>query len=200
MLDKKPHSFVFFGRSGAGKGTQATKMVDFLKEKGEEKVIYIETGSLFRELIKTNHTHTGDCIRETIKKGGLLPAFLPIWMWGEYLLSNFKGHEHLIFDGASRRLEEAPILAETFKYYGRNPVYIVYIDVSREECKRRLLGRNRSDDSSESIDNRLDWYEKTVVPAINYFKEDSYFTFLSINGEQSAEDVHKDILSQTNLL
>jgi len=57
-----------------------------------------------------------------------------------------------------------------------------------------MMARKRADDTPEKIQNRLDWYEKDVLPSINYFRNKPSFDFIEINGEQTIENVHNDII------
>jgi adenylate kinase family enzyme len=68
--------------------------------------------------------------------------------------------------------------------------------VSHEWATDKLLKRGREDDNKEEIENRLNWYYQNVVPALNFFRNDSYYKFLPINGEQTIEEVHKEILEK----
>jgi len=193
-------TFLFFGRSGAGKGTQAKKLVDFLKGQDKDReTIYVETGQMFRNFIANHQSYASQRVSEVLSSGGLLPAFMPIWMWSNFLVSNFTGSEHMVFDGVARRPEEAPILAEALIFYKREDPFIIYIDSSRGWCKDRLLERGRSDDTADDIDRRLDWYEENVLPTIDIFKADPNFNFVAINGEQTVDEVHQEVLSQTGL-
>ena len=197
--EERPHTFCFFGRSGAGKGVQSQKIIDYIKAKPSgREVIYIETGQLFRDFIKNNESHSSDMVRKVIMgEGGLLPAFLPVWMWSDHLVKNFSGEEHLVFDGIARRLMEAPILEEALGFYGRHDTNVVYIDVSPECAMKRLIGRGRQDDTEEKIKERLDWYEENVIPAIDFFRGSENVNFISIDGDQTPEEVHLDIVKNT---
>jgi adenylate kinase family enzyme len=62
-----------------------------------------------------------------------------------------------------------------------------------------MKGRGRLDDSDEEIKKRLDWYKANVVPAIEYFKNDPDYKFVSINGEQTIEEVHREIMQKLEL-
>ncbi len=64
--------------------------------------------------------------------------------------------------------------------------------------KRNLL-RGRPDDTKEGIEQRFQEYMNNVVPSMNYFKNKEGYTIFEINGEQSVEDVHKDIVKALNL-
>ena len=60
----------------------------------------------------------------------------------------------------------------------------------------RLLGRGRIDDNHDDIKTRLGWYETDVVPAIDFYKNNPKYNFIEINGEQTIEKVHQDILGK----
>jgi adenylate kinase len=190
-------AFVFFGRSGCGKGTQAKLLIDVLKLRGKE-ILYIETGSQFREFIKMDN-YSSKLTGEILKEGGLIPVFLPIWIWTEILVKKYSGTQDMVLDGVCRRKEEAMALSSVFDFYKiKNPT-IVSINVSKEWSFDRMMERKRADDTPEKIQSRLDWYEKDVLPAIQYFKDKSEYNFVEINGEQPIEEVHKDIIKALNL-
>lgn len=132
--------------------------------------------------------------------GGLQPPFLAIWLWAEELVKNFTGEEHLIIDGTPRTITEAQALDSAMKFYKRKKPQIILIDVSVEEAKRRLLERARTDDTEEGISNRLSWYESEVKPAIDIYREDDYYQFHEINGEQSVEEVHQELMGSLALV
>lgn len=195
----QPQTFIFFGPSGSGKGTQAKLLQEeFEKKNPERKILYVETGKKFRELSETD-SFTSKEITKIIGNGGLLPEFLPIWVFSNCLIQNFSGEEHLFFDGTPRRLEEAKILDSAIKFYERKNPIIVSIKVSDEWATKLLKGRGRSDDNDEEIKKRLSWYGENVVPAIEYFKNDPYYKFISINGEQTIEEVHQEIMEKVGL-
>ena len=105
MNTKEPYTILFFGRSGAGKGTQSDAVISYL-EKTEKPVKYFETGTKFRELLQKGG-YTANKIKEILNSGGLLPGFLPITIWTQFFLDNIEtGEEHLVLDGFCRRPEE----------------------------------------------------------------------------------------------
>lgn len=194
-----PQTLVFFGRSGCGKGTQADLLIKyFAKLEPTRKTLFIETGKLLRELGGAN-TITGKMTKAVLDKGGLQPEFLPIYLWAGRLVNDYTGDEHIICDGVSRRLPEAPVLASAFQFYERKNPHIVLIDVSKKWSMERLLARGRSDDAEAEINRRLAWFEENTMPAVNYFAGLDYFNFHKINGEQSIENVHKDIIKAIGL-
>ena len=84
---------------------------------------------------------------------------------------------------------------EVLKYYGRTDVHVVYVELSKEEATKRMKLRGRSDDTDEGIAKRFDEYVNNVIPAMNYFKDKTGYTMHTINGEQSIEDVHKELIA-----
>jgi adenylate kinase family enzyme len=105
----------------------------------------------------------------------------------------------LILDGLSRRAYEAPVLDDALKFYKREKPFVIIINVSDEWAKNHLLSRGRADDNKLDIDARLAWFKTNVEPTIDYFRNNDYYNVLEINGEQSIEDVHKEILAKTAL-
>lgn len=189
-------TIVFFGRSGCGKGTQAKLLADYLKKK-ERDVLYIETGNAFRELIK-GESLTSKNIQNILKDGHLIPVFLPIWVWTDFMIKNFSGKEDMVLDGVCRRFEEAVALDSAFDFYKIEELNIILMNVSKEWSYTRMMERKRADDTPEKIQNRLDWYERDVLPSIEYFKNKTKYNFIEINGEQTIEEVHKDIIKALN--
>ncbi len=195
---KKPHTFLFFGRSGSGKGTQAEMLIEYLKQNDKREVLYIETGQRFRKFLEEKN-YTSKLVSKTFEEGGLLPAFLPVWIWTDAFVKCFSGEEHLVLDGLSRREMEAPILDSALSFYGITEPYVVYIETSRKWCMERLKERGRKDDHEKEIEKRMDWYEKNVIPAIQYFDENSRYRFIKVNGERTIDEIHEDIIRELKL-
>lgn len=185
-------TYVLFGRSGSGKGTQAELLRQYFENKGND-VVYIETGQEFRRFMHQDN-YTSTKTKQVIGKGGLMPAFMPIYIWAKELVNRYSGYEELILDGLCRNIAEAPVLDSALKFYGIEQTYIIHIDVSRQWASDRMHGRGRADDSTAYINARLDWYDQEIPPVLEYFKDREGYTFVSINGEQSIEDVHSEIL------
>lgn len=192
---EKPETFIFFGPSGSGKGTQAKLLKEYIEKSGDQdKVLYVETGEQFRDFVSKQTSYTQELTKEIMETGGLMPEFMPIWIWAQFLIDNYSGTEHLILDGLSRRAHEAPVLDGAMKFYKRENPYVIEIDVSRDWALERLMGRGRHDDDPVKITKRLDWYWESVVPAVEYFKVREGYRYIKINGEQPIEKVHQDII------
>lgn len=195
----QPQTFIFFGPSGSGKGTQAKLLQEELKNRDPKRdILYIETGKKFREMAEGD-SFTAQKVKEIMETGGLAPVFLPIGIWSNMLAQDLSDDNHLVFDGVSRRLVEANVLDSAIKFYGRSNPVVISIECSDEWAVKLMKGRGRVDDNEEEMKKRLAWYKENTIPAIEYFKNDPDYRFISINGEQSIEAVHQEILNKIGL-
>jgi adenylate kinase family enzyme len=189
-------TFILFGRSGSGKGTQAHLLRDYLANNDPEKrrILYIETGSRLREF-KDEASYTAKLTAEILDAGKLMPSFVPIWIWTDYLIRNAAGNEHLVLDGISRHPSEAAIIDAAMQFYKRERPYIINLNVSEDWARARLLERKRSDDSDTYISERLHWYRTNVLQSIELLRKNPLYHYVEVNGEQPIENVHKDIVA-----
>ena len=81
---------------------------------------------------------------------------------------------------------------------GKAPAkFAIKNDVDADKwATEKLEARHRMDDKREDIAKRLAWYNTDVVPAIEYYKTNSRYSFFQINGERSIEEIHKDIIEK----
>lgn len=194
-MSTKTQTFIFFGRSGSGKGTQVKLLKEYLnKIDGAMNLFSFSTGDGFRDFYKKN-TYVSNLSKEVAKRSDLQPLFLTISLWGNAFLDNLKSNDHIFVDGYPRRKTEAEILDGAFEFLNRDNVIIINFNVSRDVSKNRMLGRMREDDTEENIETRLDWYDNEVVPTINYLKTLPRYVYFEINGEQSIEKVHEEIIN-----
>jgi adenylate kinase family enzyme len=198
MESKARNTFIFIGKSGSGKGTQARLLVDYLgrHDKGIP-TLYIETGSLFRDFIN-GKTHTSKTSKKIMEDGGLQPVFLAVLMWGNALVSKLHGNEHIVADGTPRNLLEAEVLDTALSFYDRRAV-IVHLEIAKKEATKRLSNRGREDDNAEDIQRRLSWFETSVMPSIEHYENHTVHKLITINGEHPIEDIHKNIISKLSL-
>jgi adenylate kinase family enzyme len=190
-----PQTIVFIGRSGCGKGTQVELLKNLLKEKDpSSEILYLETGAKFREFI-AGQNYSNKLSKEIYENGGLQPEFLAIRNWSDMLIENVKGNEHIVFDGICRRLLETEVFTSTMDFYQRHPT-VIYINVSRKWSTDRLSARGRFDDDADGIKKRLDWFDENTIPSVEHMKSNSKYVFLDINGEQTIEEVHKEIVQK----
>ncbi|NQU82633.1 MAG: nucleoside monophosphate kinase [Parcubacteria group bacterium] len=205
------------GRSGSGKGTQADLLMERFKG-----MFYLSTGDLFRDLAKQD-TATSHKIQKVLAEGGLPFDDIAVALMIHNIAYNVKEEQGILFDGVTRRVSEAEIVDGFMDWLGRRDnTFHILIDVSRDEAYDRLSKRRickecgnlipwvgefkdlkvcdkckgelmtRPDDIPDAINNRLDYFEEKVVQTIDYYEKQG--RLIKINGEQSIEDVFKDIL------
>lgn len=196
-MNDKRYNIVFIGRSGCGKGTQAGLLKNVLEKKyGSSSALYVSTGDQLRNLKDHQEFYTARLVDEKVfNAGGKAPGALGIWAWTEEFIHGITENNHVIVDGAPRTAAEAQIMDEMFDFYGRKNIFHIYLSTSAEWVFERMMARGRFDDNPDNIKNRMAYYEKYVVPAIEYYKNDSKHKFIEVNGEQSIEKVHADIVS-----
>jgi len=193
-------TIIFIGRSGCGKGTQADLLQEKLQEKTPETpIFYLETGERFRDYIKLD-TYSSNLSKDVMDKGGLQPEFLAVWNWSSLFIEKMKGDEHLILDGTPRKLDEAEVLDSAMRFYKREKPFVIFLDVSKEFSIARFKDRGRADDKSlQAIEERMKWYEEHVVAAVRYYWQNDSYRLLHINGEQSINNVHAEIVSKMGI-
>lgn len=180
-----PRTIVVLGKSGSGKDTQVKLLIEKLKPS-----LVISTGGLARTLMEKS-TLMGQRVKETLKKGGLLPAWLGAFLWQEALSEKFTGDENLIFSSSPRRVDEAEELDEVMRWLERGNVEAVLVDVSDDEALARLLKRGRDDDTENNIRERLSWFKEDVVPVIDYYQQKGRLH--KVNGIGKVEDIFERI-------
>lgn len=188
-------TFIFTGRSGCGKGTQVALLMDYLQKHDSRSIYHLETGAGFREFIKTP-SFSAKLSNEVYLKSDRQPDFLAIWMWSHMLIESLKENQHLMIDGTPRSVTESMALKTAFTFYQRQMPKVIHLEVSRGWSEKHLLSRGRSDDVTAEIKKRLDWYDKDVVPAIDFFRNDPMIEVIEINGEQSIEKVFSDLIDK----
>lgn len=190
------HTIIFIGRSGCGKGTQARLLMTRINLEDIEKsqILYVETGEKFREFIRKD-TYSAQISKKIYDEGTLQPIFLACLNWGDVLLSELDANMHLVFDGAPRALVEAQVLDTAMDFYKRDNITVIHINVSRSWSEERLLSRGRMDDQTlTKINKRLDWFDRDVQPAIEYYKQNPKYKFIEVNGEQTIDAVQNEIV------
>lgn len=184
------------GRSGCGKGTQAELLIKYLSDHNLRETLYIYTGNKIRELVGKNGSLTAKLAKEIMLKGDIEPSFISVWSWCDDLVKNIREDNNLIMDGSPRMLSEAKMIDEAFDFYKRENVKPIFIETSGKWSMERLLERGRVDDKKETIKHRLDFFDRAVMPVIDYYEKESKHKLIRVNGEQSIEDVNKEIIKK----
>lgn len=195
--NQQPRTVVIYGIQGSGKGTQAKLLQEYLNEHTDRSTLFLETGGLLREFM-SSEGYTPKLVQEIISGGGLVPSFMPVYVLGKKMIDSFTGAEHLIFDGATRRVNQTVILDSMLRMYGRTPYDIIFIELSEESAIERLLQRGRSDDTREKIQKRLAWSNEHMDAVMKQF-ESFDCTIHKVDGEPSIEEIHEAILKTLEL-
>ena len=189
MSDLAGSTFVFIGRSGCGKGTQAELLQKHLEGNGYE-VLRLGTGDFARERAAKD-TLTGKWIKSILAAGG----FFPDWLAGALMLEMIEPQlvaqgQVLLLDGSPRRMHEAQVLDEFMVHLKRPPVRAIYLNIGEDESRRRMLARGRSDDTENAITSRLSWFTTKVAPVLDYYGD----RCISVSGEGVPEAISATII------
>lgn len=197
-MHNKPQTFIFFGIVGSGKGTQVELLEKYLKENNlAEDIVSTSTGAEYRKIIESG-SYTAKIVKDILEKGQLQPNFLTISLFTNILVSFMKENTTFIADGFPRTIAQSEAFEKAMDFYGRDNIQIIYIELDKEEAVKRMKLRGRSDDTEEGIAKRFDEYVNNVIPSMNYFKDKQGYTIHTINGKQSKEEVHADIIKSLN--
>ncbi len=204
----EPQTFIFFGRSGCGKGTQLKKLKEYVEKQDVEnetprKSINLEMGELFRAFWK-KQSYTAELSRQIMEKGDLQPAFLQISLWSNFFVEKITKDDHLFIDGSPRRILDAEVMDSAFGFYRRNKPYFIVINVSQDESRRRIIKRaeesgREEDKDHKKIEGRLRWFEEHTLPVADFFHNNPKYHFIEVDGERPIDDIHRDILGKISL-
>jgi adenylate kinase len=180
---------VVLGPQGSGKGTQAKKIA------ATYGIPHIATGDMIREMMD-RPTELGAELREVYDRGDLVSDDLMIRLIRDRLdrgdtLPGF------VLDGFPRTMVQAEALDDLMSELGR-PIDIVFeFQVpDRQQLFDRLLKRareeNRSDDTPEAMQRRLEVYDTETAPLVEYYRS-TRGNVVGIHADRSIEDVFHEI-------
>lgn len=208
-------NFILMGLPGAGKGTQAEKII------AEYQIPQISTGDMFRAAI-ANQTALGLKAKEYMDRGDLVPDEVTNGIVKERLAQDDTKNGFLL-DGFPRTLDQAKALDEMLADLGKKIDAVIDINVPEEVLVERLTGRymcrscgasfhkvfkptkvegtcdrcgshefyQRDDDKPETVKNRLAVNIKNSEPILAYYKEQGLLK--SIDGNRDIDAVFKDV-------
>ena len=177
-------NLVLFGPPGAGKGTQAEKLV------AKYQLAHLSTGDIFRANIK-GETDLGKLAKSYMDKGELVPDEVTIKMLESEVDKNPEA-TGFIFDGFPRTTPQAEALEVFLKGKGTSINVMLALDVAEEELVKRLLLRGkdsgRADDLDENIiRNRIRVYNEQTAVVADYYG--AQHKFEKINGVGEIDEI-----------
>ncbi len=175
---------LIMGVAGAGKSLQGRWLAD------EAGLPWISTGEFLRMMVSGER-------RKQMVQGSLL-ADTDIIRMADKIIHLLGSDEEFILDGFPRTTTQAEWLISQRKVGLFDIKKVILIDVDKEVVTERLLERGRPDDNMESINNRFEEFKTTTLPIVKDLA-DSGVEVLHINGDQTPEEVHQDILNGVNL-
>ena len=177
-------NLVLFGPPGAGKGTQAARLVE------KYHLVHLSTGDIFRSNIKKG-TDLGQLAKSYIDQGTLVPDEVTIGMLEAEVNSNANA-KGFIFDGFPRTTAQAEALDAFLKSKDTEVSSMLALEVDENELITRLLERGKSsgradDQDAGIIKNRIRVYEtETAVLKTYYANQNKFF---GIDGVGSIESI-----------
>lgn len=197
-------NIVLLGAPGAGKGTQAAKLVE------KYGFAHISTGDILRAAAK-NQTPLGIKAKTYMDAGDLVPDDLVIDLVKERLQDK-DTEKGFILDGFPRTSTQAVALDSELSKLERPLTAALLVDVDKEVIIKRLTSRRmcrecgfigtdtdaacpkcngemyqRDDDNEATVRNRLDVYENSTAPLIDYYR--GCDLLVEIDGDRDPEEV-----------
>lgn len=181
-------NLVLFGPPGAGKGTQAERIVE------KYDLVHLSTGDIFRRNMK-QHTELGDLAKSYIDKGELVPDEVTIKML-EAEVDNHSDAKGFIFDGFPRTTAQAKALDSFLETKNSSISVMLALSVPDEELKDRLKKRaevsGRTDDADpEIIANRIEVYKSETAPVADYYKAQGKYE--EVGGVGSIDEISEKL-------
>ncbi len=186
-------NIILLGPPGAGKGTQAKRLVD------ERNMVQLSTGDMLREA-KTSGTEMGKRVAEVMDKGQLVTDEIVIGLIAEKLAGPAGGG--FIFDGFPRTLAQADALGALLARMGQALDAVIELVVDDEALVARIVRRAeeaaaagqpvRADDNPEVFAGRLREYYKKTAPLQGYYYAKG--DLRQVDGMAAMADVGADIV------
>ncbi|MEP4247714.1 adenylate kinase [Tateyamaria sp.] len=179
-------NIILLGPPGAGKGTQASFLVE------ERGMVQLSTGDMLRAA-KDSGSEMGKVVADVMARGGLVTDEIVIGLIREQL-ETVKSNG-FVFDGFPRTLAQADALAVLLKEQGQTLDAVIELEVNDDVLVSRIVGRAaeaaaagkpvRADDNEESLKVRLMEYYKKTSPLLGYYYAKGQLTGVDGLGEMA---------------
>jgi adenylate kinase family enzyme len=155
--------YFLLSQSGGGKDTQAGKLLG-LFQKNEVKYIYVSIGDCVRGLVSQIGSESifAQRMKAINDDGKLQPPVMPLHFFLTKFIPEYTGEEVIIVNGSPRSYEELRLWAYLIQAGYLPDARIIHINVTDEECRKRLLGRHdgRVDtQNTKALETKLAWYQ-----------------------------------------
>jgi adenylate kinase len=154
---------ILIGPPGAGKGTQAQRLVERLG------VPHLSTGEMLRLAISQG-TPVGMYAKKFIEAGQLVGDDTMVELVGQRL-DQEDCTSGCLLDGFPRTVVQAEKLDEYLRQHGAPLDGVIEMKVDEEELVRRMIARGRSDDQPEVIRERMATYQRQTAPVSDYYRQ-----------------------------
>ncbi len=176
---------IILGGTGSGKSTQAQRLSEGLQ------IPIISTGNLLRSEIEKEND-LGNQVKPHFEKGELIPDPILIDIMKEHLIKPDLCQGWLL-EGYPRTAFQAEELDFLLEDLNQSLNWAIYLKISDQTMLERSLQRNLNDDTREVIETRIKMFYQFTVPILEYYEKK--YHLLTINGEQSLEDVEREIIA-----
>jgi len=170
---------VFIGPPGAGKGTQAERMIE------KYKLAHLSTGDMLRAA-RDAQTEVGKKADEYMSTGRLVPDEIIVEIIEERLAQSDCQAGYLL-DGFPRTIAQAEALDKMLGEKGTPLDVVLELKVPEEELFQRLAGRGRADDTPDVIRQRLVAYRDQTSPLLDYYGKTGLLE--SVDGLGTIEEI-----------
>lgn len=176
--------YILFGPPGAGKGTQATAMVE------RYNLRHLSTGELLRKEIAEG-TELGLKAKSLIDAGSLVPDEVVEGMI-DNAFKTTEGVSGFLLDGFPRTIAQAEALDKMLAASGEEVTSVISIMIPDEMIKERIRHRaaieGRADDASdETVNNRIRTYHEKTEPLVDFYRKAG--KYVEIDGTGTIEEV-----------